>query len=64
MLSIAILRHHSLISRQFFLRFPVAKLPSIRDEIIVGTDLHARLRDNFAIAENGSGPSRLHHDFA
>lgn len=67
MLSVAISPFNSpfaWFAANFSFCFPVAKLSSIRDEIIVGTDLHARLRDNLAIAENGGGSSRLHHDFA
>lgn len=43
--------------------FPVSapELPRLRGEVIVGANLHARLRDHFAAAEDGRGSSRLHH---
>lgn len=42
--------------------FPVSasELPCLRGEVIVGANLHARLRDHFAAAENGRGSSRLY----
>lgn len=46
--------------------FPVlaAKFPCFRGEITVGTDLHTRLRNNFAATENRGRAPRLHHALA
>jgi len=39
---------------------PAAELPRLGGEVIVGANLHGRLRDHFAAAENGRGSSRLY----